>query len=76
LGHQLYLYDKFLTISNSSGNNLIPISGFITPAQITGETDAVKMTAFVGEGDKITTPIIWYIPAIQHQGRRLNYGTA
>lgn len=59
LGHQLYLFDEFKSIANNSLNNLIPISGFITPARISGEptsADAVKLTTFVGEGDKQLYP--------------------
>jgi hypothetical protein len=58
LGHQLYLYDRFQTIANSSASNPvdvpITISGFITPQKIATEpstADAVKFTVFVGEGD-------------------------
>ena len=55
LGHQLYLFDLTKSIPSTSGANLIPISGFVVPSPISGEStsaDAVKMTVFVGEGDK------------------------
>ena len=58
-GHQLYLFDEFRSIANTSGNNPIAISGFITPARISGEStgaDAVKLSVFVGEGDKQLYP--------------------
>ena len=57
LGHQLYLYDNFQSIANNSGNNLTEISGFIVPYPVAGDTgtDAVKITAFVGEGDNAIT---------------------
>ncbi|MBT4512175.1 MAG: hypothetical protein HOC20_08210 [Chloroflexi bacterium] len=58
-GHQLYLYDDFIF---SSGNENVDfdhdgepggaISGFIIPNPIAGETDAAKLTCFVGEGDE------------------------
>jgi uncharacterized protein (UPF0333 family) len=58
LGHQLYLYDEFQSIANSTAtlavNVPITISGFITPQKIATEpstADAVKFTVFVGEGD-------------------------
>ena len=58
-GHQLYLFDEFRSIQNLSGNNLLDISGFITPNKIATEplsADAVKLTVFVGEGDKHLHP--------------------
>jgi hypothetical protein len=57
LGHQLYLFDNFKSIANTSGANLTQISGFIVPNPVAGDTggDAVKLTAFVGEGDKINS---------------------
>jgi hypothetical protein len=53
LGHQLYLYDNFSSIANDGNDHLTQISGFIVPNQVAGDTggDAVKITAFVGEGD-------------------------
>jgi Tfp pilus assembly protein PilX len=53
-GHQLYLYDEMESISSTSGNNYIPITGFIVPPQGSepNNTDAVKLTTFIGEGDK------------------------
>jgi hypothetical protein len=53
LGHQLYLYDNFSSIANDGQDHLTQISGFIVPNQVAGDTggDAVKITAFVGEGD-------------------------
>lgn len=58
LGHQLYLFDEFESIPNNSGHNVINISGFITPQQGTepGSSSAVRLTAFVGEGDKQLYP--------------------
>jgi hypothetical protein len=55
LGHQLYLFDEFESISNTSGNNPIPISGFIIPQPVSADTgqDAIKLTVFVGEGDTV-----------------------
>jgi hypothetical protein len=58
LGHQLYLYDTFLYCNHQTdldfdqdGSPGGTISGFLVPAQITGETNAAKITCFVGEGD-------------------------
>jgi hypothetical protein len=58
LGHQLYLYDTFLYCNHQTDldfdQNGTPggtISGFLVPSQILGETNAAKITAFVGEGD-------------------------
>jgi hypothetical protein len=59
-GHQLYLYENPTSVSSGgsgpSGSNQISqtSSGFLVPAQITGEpgtADAGKITVFVGEGD-------------------------
>jgi len=57
LGHQLYLYDEFQSIANSTAtlavNVPITISGFITPQKIATEpstADAVKFTVFVEKG--------------------------
>ncbi|OGO30347.1 MAG: hypothetical protein A2Z29_09820 [Chloroflexi bacterium RBG_16_56_11] len=59
-GRQLYLWDYF---SYSKGNENLDfdrdgspggtITGFIVPEQIEGETEAAKLTCFVGEGDNI-----------------------
>jgi hypothetical protein len=58
LGHQLYLYDTFLYCNHQTdldvdqdGHPGGTISGFLVPSQILGETNAAKITAFVGEGD-------------------------
>jgi hypothetical protein len=55
LGHQLYLYDlkdTFTSIPASPANTVtMDITGFIVPAQVTGETEVAKLTCFVGEGD-------------------------
>jgi hypothetical protein len=68
-GHQLYLYDiknpnfRFTEAFGSSANPDFDgdgqpggrISGFLVPAQISGETNAAKLTCFVGEGDAQNT---------------------
>jgi len=58
LGHQLYLYDEFQSIANSTATSRCQCSynnqWFITPQKIATEpstADAVKFTVFVGEGD-------------------------
>ena len=59
LGHQLYLYDTFSYADNGTdidltGNTSGPggtISGFLVPSQVTGDTNAAKLTCFVGDGD-------------------------
>jgi len=65
-GHQLYLYDiknPNFTFTEGFGSNDDPdfdgdgepggkISGFLVPPQIEGETNAAKLTCFVGEGDE------------------------
>jgi len=57
-GHQLYLYDTFVT--SGQNNNLDfdndgepggTISGFLVPDPVAGEVNAAKITCFVGEGD-------------------------
>jgi hypothetical protein len=57
LGHQLYLFDNFNSIANDGKDRPFQMSGFIVPTQVTGDTggDAIKLTAFVGEGDKHNT---------------------
>ena len=59
LGHQLYLFDKFIYASGDTNidfdNDGQPgghISGFVVPNQIAGELNAAKLTVFVGEGDQ------------------------
>ena len=68
-GHQLYLYDiknPNFTFAEGFGDNADPdfdgdgqpggkISGFLVPPQISGETNAAKLTCFVGEGDEANT---------------------
>jgi hypothetical protein len=68
-GHQLYLYDiknPNFTFVEGFGDNPNPdfdgdgqpggkISGFLVPPQIAGETNAAKLTCFVGEGDEGNT---------------------
>jgi hypothetical protein len=49
--HQLYLYDDFLYIAPNTEGLTFPISGFIVPEPIAGETIAAKITCFVGDGD-------------------------
>lgn len=57
-GHQLFLYDEFAYAAEDSnvdfdndGADGGTITGFLVPDQIPGETDAAKLTCFVGEGD-------------------------
>jgi hypothetical protein len=50
LGHQIYLFDNFMSIANDGNDHPTQISGFIVPAPDTSG-DAIKLTAFVGEGD-------------------------
>jgi hypothetical protein len=59
-GHQLYLYDKFMYSNHDTnidfdddGNPGGTITGFMVPQQIQGETEAARITAFVGEGDLV-----------------------
>jgi hypothetical protein len=68
-GHQLYLYDiknpnfKFTEAFSPNDNPDFDgdgtaggkVSGFLVPAQISGETNAAKLTCFVGEGDAQNT---------------------
>ena len=50
-GHQLYLYDDFKYVDNDETLEF-PISGFLVPDPVAGETNAAKLTCFVGEGDE------------------------
>lgn len=57
-GHQLYLYDNFIYSDvnqnvdfDGDGSPGGTISGFLVPDQVAGETEAAKITVFVGEGD-------------------------
>jgi hypothetical protein len=64
LGHQLFLYDRFSYAAESSnvdfdgdGQNGGVVSGFVVPARVQNEdgsweTNAAKLTCFVGEGDE------------------------
>ncbi len=58
VGHQLYLYDKFMYAHNETNIDFdedgLPggsISGFIVPDPIEGEENAARLTVFVGDGD-------------------------
>ena len=59
LGHQLYLYDKFMYAGENTdinfGNQAVPyggtVSGFIVPHPVPGEVNSAKLTACVAEGD-------------------------
>jgi hypothetical protein len=60
VGHQLYLYDKFMYAHNESnidfdedGQPGGSIRGFIVPDQIAGEENAARLTVFVGDGDSV-----------------------
>jgi len=65
LNHQYYLYDidtpgfnfffgwKSSTVDwDNDGNPGGTVSGFLVPPQVPGETNAARITVFVGEGDK------------------------
>jgi hypothetical protein len=78
VGHRLYLYDDFLYKDhdgtfldfNQDGSEGGTISGFIIPEMVSGEVNAARITAFVGEGD------IWYSgDYLQFNGDRLWDGT-
>ena len=78
VGHRLYLYDDFLYKDHDGtyldfdqdGNEGGIISGFIIPEPMSGEVNAARITAFVGEGD------IWYSgDYLQFNGDRLWDGT-
>jgi hypothetical protein len=49
--HQIYLYDDFLYMAPHTEGLEFPISGFIVPDPIAGETIAARITCFVGDGD-------------------------
>jgi hypothetical protein len=77
-GHQLYLYDDFLYKDHDGkyldfdqdGKEGGIIDGFIVPKPVSGEVNAARITAFVGEGD------VWYTgDYLQFNGSKLNDGT-
>jgi hypothetical protein len=70
LAHQMYLYDTF-RYWNGSDDRTFTIEGFLAPAGIASESDAVKVTCFVGEGDSIYTGDNIYL-----NGTQLNTGSA
>jgi hypothetical protein len=70
LAHQMYLYDTF-RYWNSNDDRTFTIEGFLAPAGIASEADAVKITCFVGEGDSIYTGDNFYV-----NGTQLNTGAA
>jgi hypothetical protein len=66
LGHQLYLFDRFVYSNHNSRSGVNvdfdndgkpggTISGFVVPPQVAGEVNAAKITCFVGEGDPFYT---------------------
>jgi len=62
MGHQLYLFDKFVFMEptvhrgdldiDGDGQPGGTLSGFIVPEPIPGETDAARISCFIGEGDE------------------------
>ena len=59
LAHQMYLYDTF-EYCPSNGYLQYDLSGFLAPAGIASEDDAVRVTCFVSEGDQAYSPdTIW-----------------
>jgi hypothetical protein len=70
LAHQMYLFDTF-RYWNSNDDVTFTIDGFLAPASVGSEDDAVKMTCFVGEGDS------WYTgDNIYLNGHQLNTGAS
>jgi hypothetical protein len=70
LAHQMYLFDTF-GYWNSNDDKTFTLDGFLAPAGIASESDAVKVTCFVGEGDSIYTGDNIYL-----NGTQLNTGSA
>ncbi len=77
-GHMLFLYDT-MRISVDDANTDFDgdgqpgggISGFLVPQPVSGEVNAAKITAFVGEGDS------WYSgDSLRFNGTKLDDGTA
>ncbi len=52
-GHQLYLFDRFRYIAPHTEGLKFALSGFLVPDPIAGETNAAKITCFVGDGDEV-----------------------
>lgn len=71
LAHQMYLFDTF-RYWNSSNDVTFTLDGFLAPQGIAGETDAVKLTCYIGEGD------YWYNTGeyIYMNGSQLNNGAS
>jgi hypothetical protein len=51
LAHQMYLFDTF-RYWNSNDDISFTLDGFLAPAGIASEDEAVRLTYFVGEGDE------------------------
>jgi hypothetical protein len=49
-GNQLYIFDEFV-YSDVNTTIVFPVSGFLVPQPVAGETNAARLTCFVGEGD-------------------------
>ena len=54
LAHQMYLFDTFRYWDEHQDESFT-VDGFLAPAGIGDEDEAVKITCFVGEGDSIYT---------------------
>jgi len=70
LAHQMYLFDTF-RYWNSNDDVTFTLEGFLAPAGIADEDDAVKVTCFVGEGDSWYTGDNFYL-----NGTQINTGAA
>ena len=64
----MYLFDTF-RYWNSNDDVTFTLDGFLAPAGIASEDDAVKVTCFVGEGDSWYTGDNFYL-----NGTQLNTG--
>lgn len=64
LAHQMYLFDTF-RYWNSNDDVTFNLEGFLAPASIASEDDALKLTCFVGEGDSLYNGDNIYLNGIQ-----------
>jgi hypothetical protein len=70
----MYLYDTF-AYNDSKYYQEYSMSGFLAPASVAYETDAVKLTCFVSEGDAAYSPdTIWLKTGLSTSWTKLNNG--
>ena len=75
LAHQMYLYDT-LRFNDSGGHIQFDLDGFLAPASVATEADAVRLTCCVSEGDDTYNPENLFIKSGTKAWQQLYSGTS